>query len=54
MKKKIDLAGSLWYKNRRPILPFKFRTQWYWFKTIKTTYLVMHDGQSCPIKTEIL
>jgi hypothetical protein len=53
MKKKISFVGSKWYKNTRPILPFKLDGKWYLWKKIRTTYIVQENGESIPIKVEL-
>ena len=50
----INFVGSKWYKMSRPILPFKLGGKWYWLKTIKTTYIVAENGESIPIKSEVI
>jgi hypothetical protein len=54
MKKKIDLAGSQWFKIHTPFFPFRLGGKWNWGKQIKITYLINTDGESIPIKTELI
>ncbi len=50
----IDLAGCVWYKMRRHILPFKLDHKWYLWRKIRITYLIEKDGSSKPIKYELV
>jgi hypothetical protein len=52
--KKIDCSGHKWFKILRPILPFKLGGKWYFWKKIRITYIIMDDGNSSPIKTELV
>lgn len=52
--KKIDFSGNEWFKIIRPILPFKLGGKWYLWRKIKITYIIMNNGNSLPIKTELL
>ena len=52
--KKIDFSGSKWFKILRPLLPFKLGGKWYLWRKIRITYIIMNDGSSLPIKTELV
>mgnify|MGYP006302498559 CR=1 FL=1 len=49
-----DLTGKRWVNIRTPILPFKLGGKWYWFRKIKTTYVINASGESVPIRRHII
>ena len=52
--KKNKEIGSTWYKIHIPIFPFRMSGKWNFWKKIRITYLVNTEGDSYPIRIELL